>query len=51
MKKNYITVILIGLVALNVLDGNFNNPSNLDYLKFILLAIALYLNITEKEGR
>ncbi|MCR2043177.1 hypothetical protein NSA23_03500 [Anaerosalibacter massiliensis] len=45
MKRKFISFILIGLVILNILDNNFNNPSTLDYVKFILLAIALILNI------
>ncbi|MCR2044636.1 hypothetical protein NSA23_11015 [Anaerosalibacter massiliensis] len=51
MKQKHITFILVGLVILNILDGNFKNPSTLDYIKFILLAIALILNmlLTRKE--
>ncbi|WP_158016397.1 hypothetical protein [Tissierella creatinophila] len=45
MKKNYISIILIGLVILNIFDGSFNNPSTLDYIKFILLGIALALSL------
>ncbi len=45
MKQKYISIILIALVILNIMDGSFKNPSTLDYVKFILLAIALVLNI------
>ena len=45
MKQKYISIILIGLVVLNVLDGSFKNPSTLDYVKFILLAAALILGL------
>jgi len=49
MKYNFTTVVLIALVILNILDGDFTNPSWLDYIKFILLAIALVLSIAERR--
>ncbi len=45
MKQKYISIILIGLVVLNILDGSFKNPSTLDYIKFILLGAALILSL------
>jgi len=45
MNKNLTTIILIALVLLQILDGDFVNPSVLDYIKFVLLAVALILNI------
>lgn len=45
MKKNFITIILIALVILNIVDGDFKNPSTLDYIKFIILSIAIILNM------
>ena len=41
--------IVIALVVLSIMDGDFKDPSILDYIKFILMAIALYLVITRKE--
>jgi len=39
-----INYILIALVILNILDGDFSNPSILDFIKFALLGYCLYLN-------
>lgn len=50
MKQKHITFILVGLVILNILDDNFKNPSTLDYIKFILLVIALILSILLKKN-
>jgi protein-S-isoprenylcysteine O-methyltransferase Ste14 len=44
MKHNLITIVLVALVVLNILDGDFANPSWLDYIKFALIAVALILS-------
>lgn len=49
MKRNQINVLLAALVFLNILDGDFLNPSLLDIFKFVLLALCLYLN--NRKGR
>ncbi|WP_175548358.1 hypothetical protein [Lutispora thermophila] len=45
MKRNLITIILVALVLLQIIDGDFAAPGVLDYIKFVLLALALVLNI------
>jgi hypothetical protein len=45
MKNNFIKTLLIALVVVNVLDGDFVNPSILDYIKFFIIGIALILSI------
>ncbi len=50
MKQKFITIILIALIILNILDGDFANPSALDYIKLGLIAVALIFNfIPEKR--
>lgn len=51
MKQKYISIILIGLVVLNILDGSFKNPSTLDYIKFILLGAALILSLLVEKRK
>jgi hypothetical protein len=43
-----VSIIIVALVVLNILDGDFSNPSTLDYIKFALMAIVLILSI--KKG-
>ena len=48
MKVVSIRVLLIALVFLNLLDGDFQHPSPLDFIKFILLAGCLILSFGKK---
>lgn len=51
MKSKSTNIILIGLVILNIFDGSFSDPSFLDYIKLVLLIVALVLSIrSRKEG-
>lgn len=50
-KNNYTTVVLIGLVVLNIIDGDFKNPTLLDYVKILLMIICLALTIGGNHGR
>ena len=49
MKVKNIRILLIALVILNILDGDFANPSILDWIKFVLLAICLTLSFRKEE--
>lgn len=49
MKRKQINILLIALVLLNILDGDFAKPSVLDFIKLILLAVCFYLN-NRKDG-
>jgi len=49
MKSKYITVLLFALVIVQILDGDFKNPSALDFIKFVLLVIALVLNFYKQR--
>ncbi|QNO14908.1 hypothetical protein HYG86_09045 [Alkalicella caledoniensis] len=51
MKTNLISIILVGLVVLNILDGSFQEPSAFDYVKFVLLAAALILSIIKARRK
>lgn len=51
MKTNLISIILVGLVVLNILDGSFQEPSALDYVKLVLLAAALILSIIKARRK
>lgn len=45
-------VLLVALVVLNILDGDFKTPSVLDIVKMVLFIICLALLISEKkEGK
>ena len=44
MNKKSINLLLLALVVLNILDGDFSHPSFLDIAKFVLLIICFYLN-------
>ena len=48
-KKMKSKTLLIALVVLNILDGDFANPSVLDGIKFILLAVCLILSFRKEE--
>jgi len=45
MKPKFTSVVLVSLVLLQIFDGDFKNPSELDYIKFVLLAVSLVLCI------
>jgi Mn2+/Fe2+ NRAMP family transporter len=45
MNKNFIIIILLALVILQIMDGDFSNPTVLDFVKFVLLAFAIMLNL------
>jgi hypothetical protein len=49
MKIKTLRILLIALVVLNILDGDFANPSVLDGIKFILLAVCLILSFRKEE--
>jgi predicted membrane protein len=51
MKHKFVSVILIALVLLQILDGDFTHPSVLDYFKFVLLAVALALSIITQRKK
>ncbi len=42
--KVKINCLLLALIVLNILDGDFSSPSVLDGIKIALLALCLYLN-------
>ena len=46
-RKQYNT-LLIALTVLNILDGDFTDPSVLDLIKFALLALCFWL-VNRKE--
>lgn len=43
MNIKQIKILLVALVFLNILDGDFINPSALDIVKFMLLGGCLIL--------
>lgn len=49
MKIKTLRILLIALVVLNILDGDFANPSIWDGIKFILLAVCLILSFRKEE--
>ena len=49
MKLKMIRILLIALVVLNILDGDFSNPSILDWVKFFLLAVCLIFSFRKEE--
>jgi len=44
MNKKGINILLAALVLLNIIDGDFLNPSCLDVVKIVLLIICFILN-------
>lgn len=50
MKNKFIGIILIAIVLLNIIDGDFSHPSFLDIIKILLLVICFILLI-KKEKR
>ena len=48
MKVKSIRILLIALVVLNILDGDFANPSILDFIKLALLALCLILSFKKE---
>ena len=51
MKKNFTTIVLVSLVIFNIYNGDFANPSTLDYVKFAIIAIGLALNLALERRR
>jgi hypothetical protein len=51
--QKFATIILIAIVILNIIDGDFSNPSYLDYIKMILIAVCFILMMIggKKNGR
>jgi len=47
MKGQTIKILLVALVVINIIDGDFQNPSVLDIIKFILLAVCLILSFVK----
>jgi hypothetical protein len=47
MKGQTIKILLAVLVVINIIDGDFQNPSALDIIKFILLAVCLILSFVK----
>lgn len=45
MNNNFIKILLITLVVVNIVDGDFINPSILDYIKFFIIGTAFVLSI------
>lgn len=43
MKDISVKIILVSVILLNILDGDFTNMGALDFVKFVLLAICLVL--------
>ena len=50
MKIKTLRILLIALVVLNILDGDFANPSVLDWIKFVLLAVCLILSFRKEKS-
>ena len=44
MNRKQLNILLFALVVLNLLDGDFAQPSILDAVKLVLLAVCIYLN-------
>jgi len=51
MKAKTINFFLVALIVINIIDGDFQNPSALDIIKFILLAACLILSLFGKEPK
>ncbi len=49
MIKKITGIILIALILLNIIDGDFANPSVLDYIKLGIIVVALILNFIPKK--
>lgn len=49
MKLKMIRILLIALVVLNILDGDFSNPSILDWVKFLLLTVCFIFSFRKEE--
>lgn len=50
MKIKTLRILLIALIVLNILDGDFTNPSILDWIKFVLLAVCLILSFRKEKS-
>ncbi|WP_277255843.1 hypothetical protein [Negativibacillus massiliensis] len=50
MKVKTLRILLVALVILNILDGDFANPSVLDWIKFVLLAVCLILSFRKEKS-
>jgi hypothetical protein len=51
--QKFATIILLAIVILNIIDGEFSNPSYLDYIKMILIVLCFIFMIVggKKDGR
>jgi len=49
MKRKTIAIILVALVALNILDGSFSNPTLLDWAKIPLFILCFVLLLWRKK--
>ena len=50
MKVKTLRILLVALVILNILDGDFANPSVLDWIKFVLLTVCLILSFRKEKS-
>lgn len=50
MKDRSFRVLLLALVVLNILDGDFASPSPLDWIKLLLLALCLLLTFRREKA-
>jgi hypothetical protein len=51
MKNKSVLIILGALVFMNILDGSFINPSPLDWVKFVLMAMIAVLYLVTARRR
>lgn len=58
MNNKFIIVILVSLVVLRIINGDFISPANaliylkpslLDYIELVLLVVALFLSLIPKR--
>jgi len=42
-RDNFIKIILVGIVLMDIINGDFTNPSILDIIKWVLLIICFVL--------
>ena len=51
-RDNLIGLILVGIVLMDIMDGDFVNPSILDIVKWLLLIICFALVLRRnKDGK
>lgn len=51
MKDIFVKIILISIVFLNILDGDFNAMNKLDYVKFALLIVCFALSLLPQKKK